>query len=274
MTIDQAQHADTHGMHLLFALGKRPTRAAIGAFVRDTALVQIAHDPFASSPILVDTDGADRDKFATNISASTKGVQWIELLREGLTFDLLGFAPGPSSKIPQIIHKFDLEIVPDPQHFEALSLNVGGHLIGAHASLPVAKCMMALAREMIRHFKELQAVVWAPSRSAIGRRFFESSITAWLEGGPFPALGLTVFTEAPDGALQTEGLAFWIGQELRIEQSLATDKVYATRLGVRIINQLILVGGLDAAERMMAPDGTQLFMRPSPNRRFIRVSRE
>lgn len=107
--------------------------------------------------------------------------------------------------------------------------------------------------------------------SVIGRRFFESVATAWLEGGAFPALGLTAFRETVDGALQSVGLDFWIGQELRLEPPISHDKVAATRLGVRLINQLILVGAMTQAERVTAPDGSRLVMRPSTNGKFIRV---
>lgn len=120
----------------------------------------------------------------------------------------------------------------------------------------------------------MQAVYWQPSGSAIGRRFFESLITDWLEGGDLRALDLTAFDEVADGALQSVGLAFWIGQELRIEPPLTADKVAATRLGLRLVNQLVIVGGLDESERIIAPDGTRLVMRPARNRNFIRVWRE
>ena len=74
-----------------------------------------------------------------------------------------------------------------------------------------------------------------------------------------------------DGALQSIGLDFWIGQEIRIEPPLATDRVAATRLGVRLINHLIMVGGLSQAEPMTAPDGRKLVLTPSGNRKFVRV---
>ncbi|MEM6857882.1 MAG: hypothetical protein AAF559_08415 [Pseudomonadota bacterium] len=128
-----------------------------------------------------------------------------------------------------------------------------------------------MARDLTHHFDDLEAIVWPPSQSAIGRRFFESISTAWLDGGPFPALGLTAFKETMDGALQSVGMDFWIGQELRIELPLSNDKVAATRLGVRLVNQLIAVGGLEDSERIVAPDGSRLIMRPSRNRKFIRV---
>jgi len=206
--------------------------------------------------------------------ASEDDTIWVEMLREGLTFDLVGLAPGQASAFPQIDHRFDLESAPSEFRFEAMQLVPGQHLAGGARSVPVVKGLVALARDLTHHFDDLTALVWPASSSAIGRRFFESISTAWLEGGVFPALGLTAFRETIDGALQSVGLEFWIGQELRIEPPLSADKIAATRLGVRIINQLIIVGGLEESERIMAPDGVQLVMRPSRNRKFIRVWRE
>ncbi len=134
--------------------------------------------------------------------------------------------------------------------------------------------MLALACDLVLHFSDCEAVCWGPSRSVIGRRYFESVVSAWLDGGPFPALGLTAFGEMPDGALQSVGLAFWIGQELRIEPPLSRDKVAAARLGVRLVNQLVLTGGITDDERIIAPDGSPLVLRASRDRALISVWRE
>ncbi|MEM1051014.1 MAG: hypothetical protein AAGI28_02860 [Pseudomonadota bacterium] len=207
--------------------------------------------------------------------ASTRSDQvWIELLRDGLTFDLAGLAPGRARAFPPIWHRFDLDSLPTEADYEVLHLAPGHHLAGGERMMPVAMGLLGLARDLVDHFDELAGVVWPPSMSAIGHRFFESITTAWLDGGPFPALGLTAFRETTDGALQSEGLGFWIDQELRIEPPLATDKVSATRLGVRLINQLVLVGGVETSERVVAPDGSRLIMRPSRNGKFVRVWRE
>ncbi|MEM9502235.1 MAG: hypothetical protein AAF941_10385, partial [Pseudomonadota bacterium] len=210
----------------------------------------------------------------TELRPASKDKVWIELLCDGLTFDLRGLAPGGFCEFPEIEHRFDLERSPGSYRLEALCLIPGHHLSGGETSMPVAKAMIALARDLTHHFDDLVAIVWPPAKSAIGRRFFESISTAWLEGGAFPALGLTAFRETIDSALQSVGLEYWIGQELRIEGPIAADKVAATRLGIRLINQLILVGGLEESERIVAPDGTRLVMRPSRNRKFIRVWRE
>lgn len=189
-------------------------------------------------------------------------------------FDLCGLNPGNAGDFPQIDHRFDLKEMPSAAQYEALQLMPGQHLAGGENSIPVVKGMAGLARDLVQHFEDLKAVVWPPSASVIGQRFFESVSTAWLEGGAFPALGLTAFRETIDGALQSRGLDFWIGQELRIEPPLSSDKVAATRLGVRLINQLVLVGGIDGNERIIAPDGTRLILRTSRNGKFVRVARE
>ena len=96
-------------------------------------------------------------------------------------------------------------------------------------------------------------------------------MTAYLEGGAFPALGLVAFHETLDGGLQSHGLSHLIGQELRIEPDLASDKILATRLAVRLINQLVLSGTVQCVEEVVAPDGRVICLEPSPNARFVRV---
>lgn len=199
---------------------------------------------------------------------------WIELLSDGLTFDLSGLAPGPASAFPVIEHRFDWPEPSGPGTHETLTLRPGPHLAAAGRSIPVIRVMLALACDLVRFFPDLAAIGWGPARSVIGRRFFESVTTAWLDGGPFPALGLTAFAPTTDGALQSIGLDFWIGQELRIEPPLGNDRVAATRLGVRLVNHLVIMGGLTADDRIVAPDGTRLVLRPSRNRALISVWRE
>lgn len=201
-------------------------------------------------------------------------LHWLELLRDGLTFDLSGLTPGPASAFPVLAHRFDLPALPAADDHEAMILRPGPHLAAGGNSLPLVRTMLAVACDLVRHFDDLVAVGWGPAGTAIGRRFFESVTSAWLDGGPFPALGLTAFVETADGALQSEGLAFWIGQELRIEPPLSADRVAATRLGIRLVNHLVLTGGLSADDRITAPDGTRLVLRASRGRAIISVWRE
>ncbi|MEL7446571.1 MAG: hypothetical protein AAGK02_12290 [Pseudomonadota bacterium] len=259
---------------MLFAIGKRPTRAALREFTEGQRAVSVSHDPLERPKLqLVNDDDIKASADADMQPPETADI-WVELVRDGLTFDLHGIAPGAAQEMPEVEHRFDLQEIPTAFRHDAMRLSLGKHLKGAEKSLPVMRSMIGLARDLTHHFKDVNAIAWSPARSAIGRQYFESVSTAWLEGGPFPALGLTAFRDTIDGAIQSEGLEYWIGQELRIEAPISNDRVAATRLGNRLINHLILLGGIDESERITAPDHTQLVLRPSRNRKFVRVWRE
>lgn len=260
-TIPQSQAARNAELQLLFASGARPDHTAIRAALARLPMVNVSHDPDETTPSAEDAVWPAQQS-------------WLELLRDGLTFDLSGLAPGPASPFPVLEHRFDLPALPTAGGHEAMALRPGPHLAAGGGSLPLNRAMLALACDLVRQFDDVVAVGWGPSRSAIGRRFFESVASAWLEGGPFPALGLTAFAETGDGALQSAGLAFWIGQELRIEPPLSHDRVAATRLAIRIVNHLVIGGPLAEDERIVAPDGTRLVLRPARERALIEVWRE
>ncbi len=272
--ITETSASDAKGLYLLFAKGKRPDRAAIREFVANQIAVNLTHDPADDSQLQLVAAEGEVIKRAEPDRRAPDDVRWLELLRDGLMFDLRGLSDGEAISFPEVEFKFDLEEMPRPVFFEALQLTPGHHLAGGERTMPVAKGLIALARDLVHHFDEIEAIVWPHSSSAIGPRFFESVATSWLDGGPFPALGLTAFRETIDGALQSIGLNFWIDRELRIELPLSKDKISATRLAVRIVNQLVLLGGIDGNERVAAPDGSLLIMRTSRNGKFIRVWRE
>lgn len=193
---------------------------------------------------------------------------WLELLINGLTFDLRGLAGGAAAEMPALRHRFGLEDAPDT--VEAVSLAVGPHLAGGESMMPIVRSQLALALGLAA-LPGLVAVAWAPARSAMAVNYFKPLVSAWLEGGPFPALGLTAFTLALDGGLQSEGLAFLIGQELRLEPELAEDRVAATKLAVRLVNELVEHGEVTGRLEMTGPDGAPLVLQPSANNTFVRV---
>lgn len=260
-TISQSRRAQDAQLHLLFAKGKRPDRLALAEFAARWPTIAVSHDPLAAEEPAPESLWPGQQ-------------HWIELLCDGLTFDIAGLAPGPESAFPQIEHRFDCPEVPSSQDYEVVTLRAGPHLAAGGNAMPLMRTLLGLACRMVRHFDDLAALSWAPARSVIGRRFFESVTSAWLEGGPFPALGLTAFVDTGDGALESTGLAFWIGRELRIEPPLGSDRVAATRLGIRLVNHLVLAGEPAADERIIAPDGSPLVLRAARERALISVWRE
>ena len=260
------------GIYLLFADGQRPDRHTIHKFAEANSSTTLTLDP-AQRPTLrvVDDDDTAALIAAAQAEVESSGSGWVELLRNGLTFDLEGLAPGDGFEAPATANFFDCPANFDLETASAIRLVAGSHLAGSEGSLPVLRSLLALARDLVQHFDQISMAIWPPSASAIGRRFFESTTTAWLDGGAFPALGLTAFKESIDGGLESVGLEFLIGQELRIEPALARDKVAATRLGVRLINQLVLTGRVLQSEQIIAPDGQKLRIAPSQNGRYARL---
>ena len=255
---------------MLFAEGKRPTADAIRKFATKQEDLIVSYDPRQVVPIR----GSLLGDAAGRQSNSAGGREWAELLHQGLAFDLEGLAPGEGVSTPHFDHRFDIDEGLSVGDLEAVHLVPGEHLAGAGSSLPVMRAMLGLACDFIRAFDTIEAVVWVPSASAIGRRYFESVVSAWLDGGPFPALGITAFRPAEGGALESVGLGYWIGRELRIVPPTSEDRVEATWLGIRLINLLVMRGGLQQEEAHIAPDGAPLLLRPSADGRYIVASRE
>jgi hypothetical protein len=73
--------------------------------------------------------------------------------------------------------------------------------------------------------------------------------------------------------MQSQGLALFTGQELRLEPELATDRAEGAKIALRLMHSLVEHGPLDAEERLTGPDGQPLRLEPSENQRFIRVWR-
>lgn len=199
---------------------------------------------------------------------------WLELVTRGLSFDFVGLMPAEGLSLAERSYFFDFDKDDPLTNCEAIELLAGAHLSGGERSLPVLKAQFALCRDIVGFFSEVKAVIWPPAATLIGRRFFESTIAAWVEGGTFPALGLTAIRETDDGGLQSVGLDYIIGQEVKVEPSLTADKVEATRLAVRLINQLVLVGRVSESEYVIAPDGRRLRVEPSENGDIVKVQGE
>ena len=237
-------------MLLLFREGQRPDAAALREAVREAGRITITHE-FVG-------DGA------------TVG---LELLRDGMTYDVAGLVPAPSVATPAARHQYGLGGADGADALEAVSLQPGPHLQAGARSMPVVRTMAGIAADLLGALPAAVAVMWPPSRSYIGPGFFAASVSAWLSGGAFPALGLTAFDDEPGGGMRSEGLAWFTGQELLIAPDLAKDRAAAARLAIRLVNQLVSQGRLIASEVIVGPDGGRLALEPTRDGGTIRIRR-
>lgn len=242
-------------LSLLFETAGRPDVSAIRDLSQMDGGFSISHDP----------------GFAGGGDDTGEEGRWLELLMNGLTFDLMGVGPGSAQTLTPYSRTYDIPTALVPETLEAVALVSGPHLVGGETMLPVVRSHVGLGAKLCS-LPGLRAVGWQSARCLCSPAFFAENISRWLEGGLFPALGLTSLASAPDGGMQSEGLAFFINQELRIEPELMTDQTDAVRLAVKLIHQLIEQGGIDHEERAIGLDGEKLQLKLSENRRFVRVS--
>ena len=196
----------------------------------------------------------------------------LELLLNGLTFDLVGLAPGPSVSVPEVEFRIDCPKDLDLNDFELVGLAPGPHLSGGANSLVIARVLNSLGTSLARELANVQGFFWLPSLSVTGPEFFTSAINAWIEGGPFPALGLSAFRLSPHGEMESVGLSFFIGQELLLAKELAQDPAAATRLGMRLVHHLALHGALEESQLVTGPDGAQLQLMPTEAGNKVKVT--
>ena len=200
-------------------------------------------------------------------------VHWIELLANGLTFDLEGLAPGEPLALPPRAHVYGLPPEVQDRPLEAIRLLPGPHIAAGGRMLPVLRQMAWLAARLAA-LPGVQVVAWHAARTWCGPGHFRESVIRWMEGGAFPGLGLTALAPAQDGCLQSEGLALFTGQELRIDPALASDRAAAARLALRLLHWLVDNGRLDRPVHLAGPGGEPLLLEPSTNGHFVGVWRE
>ena len=240
------------GLFLLFEAGHRPSRSSVQAALADHSRGTVT---FASNP------AEERDKGA-----------WLELLLDGLAFDCLGLAPGPALGLPISAHRIGIPVCDDMHEMEAIGLFPGPHCDAAAHTLPVVRAQMVLGKALALGLTGVQRVAWSPARAFMATTFFIRAVEDWVSGGPFPALALVAYDRASDGAIGSEGLAFFTGQEVSIARQLAQDPVAATRLAARVVNELVGAAPLQVEASITGPGGEILRMLPCNGGTVVRIA--
>lgn len=238
------------GLSLVFAPGTRPAAADIeqASNIPVGGLV-----PFSISHVPEDVDG------------------WLELLAAGLTFDLVGLAPAQGAQMPAVAHRFGPAGSGDPQG-EVVTLLPGAHLAGGEALMPVVRAMAGLGASLAS-LPGVVEVIWHPARCSVPAGQFIASVRDWLAGGAFPAIGLTALVREIDGGMHSEGLAFLVGQEVRLEPEPGESPADSGKILIRLIHGMVEAGAPLAACELTGPAGERLRAEPSGNGRVLRVWR-
>jgi hypothetical protein len=203
---------------------------------------------------------------------STPAEPWLEVLTNGLTFDLQGLAPGAPQPVAPSAHQYGLLADLNGRALEAISLRPGPHLSSGRPMLPVVRGLARLAATLAG-LPGVLAVGWDAARTLSAPDHFRGSVMRWVRGGAFPGLGLTALYATRAGGLQSEGLALFTGQELRLAPELARDRAAGARLALRLLHWLVENGRLVAPVELAGPSGEPFMLEPSENWRVVTVSR-
>lgn len=196
---------------------------------------------------------------------------WLELLALGLTFDLQGLAPGIPAEAAPAAHAFALPLA-EGSGLEPLVLRPGPHLSAGANLVPVIRAMAALACELAR-LPGLVAVGWLPARAIMSPAYFLQVVTSWLKGGVFPGLGLTALVRLPTGQVRTDGLTFFIGQEILVDPLDGEAPADTAKFVLRLIHDLVENGPYSCGA-VTGPGGVALHCAQMPDRGTIRIVRD
>jgi hypothetical protein len=235
---------------LLFAPGDRPGVAAVESLAAAAPTFSVTLFSAASGG-----DGA-----------------WAELVMQGLAFDLVGLAPGPSAPVPPRGHAIGFAAEEPPVGLEAVTLQLSPHLAEGAMMAPVTRALAVLAGQL-SELPGVVAVAWHPARTWSAPALFQSSITRWIEGGAFPGLMLAALADMPDGGLESAGLALFAGQELHLAADVAATPAERAKIALRLMHWLVEHGPIDASETVAEPGGGPLLLEPSADLRVLRAWR-
>lgn len=236
---------------LLFAAGRRPR-------VTDIQALSVSRGQFAVT--LECSDPAEED-------------QWAELLANGLTFDMSGLEPGRKCKPPERTSQhFGYEQEFDADACEGVLLAPGPHLISGGPMVPVLRCLAWLAAELA-DLPDLRGIAWPAASSVCEPQYFREVVSRWLGGGAFPGFGLTSLVSQPDGALRSQGLALFTGQELLLDSDLALDKSQGAKVALRLLHWMVENGKIEETMSVTGPSGDTLILEPQPEQGIVSVWR-
>lgn len=198
---------------------------------------------------------------------------WLELLASGLSFDISALAPQSAAPTPTPRHVYGMDQSAVFAGFEAIHLAPGPHIAGGGRMIPVVRVMSGLVAALAR-LLGARGVIWHPAETLMDSGYFSRVVKRWLEGGAFPALGLTALAPGPEGGVATFGLSFFIGQEAWMLASPEAERSETNKLAFRAIDFLIRNGPLEP-DRTCRWDGEEaIVMQASPDGRTVSIWRE
>lgn len=123
-----------------------------------------------------------------------------------------------------------------------LTLDFGDHIAGANAVPIIVQTLFSLACQL-GTAASATGLWWHPSQIISGFGYFCDAVDDYELGGAFPVLSTISFDFSDDGVVESNGLAWFSGQEIKLAAP-AMGKSEVMRRVVRIVHDIATNGAI------------------------------
>ncbi|WP_066556902.1 hypothetical protein [Croceicoccus bisphenolivorans] len=190
---------------------------------------------------------------------------------DGFAMVLSGAAPGASARTGPPQYFFDIRN-DGLEGTEAILLAPGGAANDNVSPLEMVRGLAA-ATLALTGAAHCIAVGWQPASSVMNCDYFAKVAREWLDGGPFPALGLASLMVEDGDVLVSRGMDAICGQEIAIAPIAGMANADRARAAIRMIDYMANHGRIREPDTMEI-DGFGLFeVNPDASGKKIYLSR-
>lgn len=221
------------------------------------------------------TDLALTQQASTAIKLAPSQYQNLDRLRaviSGMTFELVH---QNAEEIEQSLAAKDLDHIfcePPEKPLSGIGITLTEHITSGMGNGTINRALLQLARHVGQSIKA-NSIIWRPAQLHIGFDYFAGAIEHYIAGGPFPVLVQIAISETPDGDLQTSGLSYFAGQEIRMTAPANYAPNEVVKRLVRIAHDIATNGKIDEeteVEGFIA--GETLFITPRENGQTVDIA--
>ena len=196
-------------------------------------------------------------------SAKFDELEMLEVIVDGMPFLLSSFT-ATETRSRFATEKFEplFSCLPSSED-SAIGVSLRDTLTSAR-HLPEINHRLLLLGKWIGESLGATAAAWIPSGKLASFAYFEEAVGEYLEGGPFPTLFQTSFSEIRKGHFVTSGLHYFAGQEISLTAPLDYSSSDVAKRLVRIIGDIVTHGKIDTpAQAKGMVEGETLIFSPS-----------
>ncbi|MEO0440223.1 MAG: hypothetical protein AAF067_05035, partial [Pseudomonadota bacterium] len=134
-----------------------------------------------------------------------------EIVSDGMTFRLTIECTHDMGSDRAIENLFTSRI---PHNCQAVGITLGPHLTTGKHMPPVNLALLSIARKIGQEL-EATGIVWLPAKQHVDFAHFSEAVEQYAENGIFPTVVQIALQSPGNGRLETRGLAYFAGREVR-----------------------------------------------------------